>query len=240
MVKYLGPRVKITRRLGILPGLTDKISKKEKTPGQHGKIFYKKSKRTSFSDDYKQRLIEKQKVRFNYGITEKQLFSYYKKAKKKKGATEKFLLQLLETRLDCIVYRLGFAKTIPAARQLINHKHILVNDRIVNLPSFFCTYKDIISVKNSQKSRLLVNKNLKLLQEKRKLISQRYNNFLNRKSEVDWKGKSRIKLSIFRKILPNHLFLDQNTLKGHILSSIKAQNTVIRVNNLKLIEYYSR
>jgi small subunit ribosomal protein S4 len=88
MVRYTGPKIRIIRRLGLLPGLTRKNAKiRTKTPGQHGKVLFKKSKRGLLSNDYRERLIEKQKLRFNYGVTEKQLISYYKKAKKKVGAT---------------------------------------------------------------------------------------------------------------------------------------------------------
>ncbi len=93
MARYLCPKIKIVRRLGLLPGLTRKNTKnRKKTPGQHGKIVFAKTKRTSLSDDYRQRLLEKQKLRFNYGLTEKQLVSYYKKAKSSKGATGSLLL----------------------------------------------------------------------------------------------------------------------------------------------------
>ncbi len=85
MVRYIGPKVKIIRRLGVLPGLTSKISKlRKKSPGQHGKRLISKNKRTSLSGDYRERLLEKQKIRYNYGLTEKQLVAYYRKARKKK------------------------------------------------------------------------------------------------------------------------------------------------------------
>jgi len=85
MVRYTGPRIRIIRRLGLLPGLTRKTTKnRTKSPGQHGKLVFTKTKRSSLSDDYKDRLLEKQKLRFNYGVTEKQLVSYYKQAKKYK------------------------------------------------------------------------------------------------------------------------------------------------------------
>ena len=100
MTRYTGPRVKIIRRLGLLPGLTRKTTKtRTKTPGQHGKLVLAKSKRSSLSDDYKERLLEKQKLRFNYGVTEKQLVSYYKEAKRRKTSTGTTLLELLEGRL---------------------------------------------------------------------------------------------------------------------------------------------
>ena len=139
MVRYTGPRIRIIRRLGLLPGLTRKSTKnRTKTPGQHGKIMFTKTKRSSLSDDYRERLFEKQKLRSNYGVTEKQLISYFKEAKRKSGATGTVLLELLESRLDCVVYRLGFASTIPAARQIVNHGHILVNNKSLRIPSFIC------------------------------------------------------------------------------------------------------
>ena len=86
MVRYTGPRVRIIRRLGLLPGLTKKNAKnRTKTPGQHGKLVFSKTKRSSLSDDYRERLLEKQKLRFNYGVTEKQLVSYFKEAKNTHG-----------------------------------------------------------------------------------------------------------------------------------------------------------
>jgi len=231
MVRYLGPRVRIIRRLGSLPGLTRKNTKnREKTPGQHGKILFTKTKRSSLSDDYKERLFEKQKLRFNYGVTEKQLVSYYKEAKRRIGSTGSFLLELLESRLDCIVYRLGFAATIPSARQLVAHGHILVNKKIVNIPSFLCTEGDIISIKNKNKSENLILSNFEIQQQKRKLIQRRM---------------KRIKLtkSRFQSLLPSHLEInrDENDiLLGKIVSSIKRKDILLRINELKVVEYYSR
>lgn len=244
MSKYRGPRVKIIRRLGLLPGLTAKISRKSKTPGQHGKLLYNKIKRTTLSDDYKQRLLEKQKVRFNYGVNEKQLVAYYKKAKNKKGTTGTILFQFLESRLDCLVYRLGFAATILAARQLINHRHILVNNKIINIPSFLCCPNDIIGVKNSEKSKNLVANVLDIIEQKRKVILRRSKIVLAKKLEQlskKRKGFTKLlKISPIRALLPEHLSLNSQDLKGHYLFSIKKNDIIIRVNDLKLIEYYSR
>ena len=157
MARYTGPRVRIVRRLGLLPGLTRKNTKnRTKTPGQHGKIIFAKSKRSSLSDDYRERLIEKQKIRFNYGVTEKQLVAYYKEAKRQKGSTGQVLLELLEARLDCVIYRLGFAPTIPAARQIVNHGHILVNNRLIDIPSFICEKGDIVTIKEKPNSLKLI------------------------------------------------------------------------------------
>ena len=115
-----------------MPGLTRKnVKNRTKTPGQHGQVVFAKSKRSSLSDDYKDRLLEKQKLRFNYGVTEKQLVAYYKEAKRRSGSTGSLLLEILEARLDCVIYRLGFAPTIPAARQIINHGHVNVNKHLL-------------------------------------------------------------------------------------------------------------
>ena len=98
MATYRGPRIRIIRRLGLLPGLTRKNTKnRTKTPGQHGRIVFTRTKRSSLSDDYKERLFEKQKLRFNYGVSEKQLVAYFKEAKRKQGSTGTGLLELLES-----------------------------------------------------------------------------------------------------------------------------------------------
>ena len=137
MSRYRGPKLKIVRRLGQLPGLSSKISKKKNPPGQHGGQVTKPSQ-------YAIRLMEKQKLRYNYGLNEKQLYNYLKKARKNSRSTTQVLLEFLEMRLDNIIYRLGFAKTINSARQLITHQHILVNQKKVNIPSYQCKPNDLI------------------------------------------------------------------------------------------------
>tara|TARA_B110000971_G_scaffold83273_1_gene85341 strand:+ start:1117 stop:1731 length:615 start_codon:yes stop_codon:yes gene_type:complete len=151
MSRYRGPRLRVVRRLGELPGFTRKTSKKENPPGQHGA-----SQTNQKASQYSIRLREKQKLRFNYGINERQLLNYMKKAKKAKGSSGEVLLKLLEMRLDNIVFRLGMAPTIVAARQLVNHGHILVNERSVDIPSYTCRPKDLIQVKATKVSRKLV------------------------------------------------------------------------------------
>lgn len=228
MVRYTGPRIKILRRLGLLPGLTQKFVKNRlKSPGQHGRPLRRKSRRSSLKDDYKERLIEKQKLRFNYGVTEKQLQAYYKASKRKKGSTGSILLKLLESRLDCLVFRLGFAPTIPSARQLVNHGHILVNSKVVSIPSFACHKQDIISVKNSEKSKKLISLNLQKEEEKRKLIEKRMK-------------RVNLKTARFKSLLPKHLTLDVENLKGEFKRRIKRSDVLIRVKELKVVEYYSR
>jgi small subunit ribosomal protein S4 len=179
MSKYIGPKLRITRRLGQLRGLTRKktnrrvlnieneqgfITKKIVIPpGQHGRTKCVKSSRYNTSKfDYLIRLKVKQRLRFNYGLTERQLVAYVRKAKKIKEATGQVLLQFIEMRLDNIVFRLNMGPTIVAARQLINHGHILVNNQKVNIPSYVCQPKDVISVTNREKSLKLVTKNLSL------------------------------------------------------------------------------
>nr|YP_009538697.1 ribosomal protein S4 [Phacus pleuronectes]AYQ93683.1 ribosomal protein S4 [Phacus pleuronectes] len=144
MSRYKGPRLRIIRRLGKLPGLTNKVSNKVNPPGQHGISTGKKVSQFCI------KLKEKQKLRFHYGINERQLLNYLKKARKKKGSSGLELLVLLEMRLDNIIFRLGLSSTILAARQLVTHGHILVDKNIINIPSFSCKPSSIISLKNSQ------------------------------------------------------------------------------------------
>ena len=228
MVRYRGPRVRIIRRLGLLPGLTKKNTKiRTKTPGQQGTITVSRTTRSSLSDDYKERLFEKQKLRFNYGVTEKQLIAYYDEAKRLKGPTGSNLLELLEARLDCVVYRLGFAATIPGARQVVNHGHILVNNKLVDIPSFLCKPGDIIQVRDREQSKKLIADNFEIQQNKRKLIQRRM---------------KRVNLthSRFHSLLPKHLSLDNEKLVGTFISQVKRKDVLVRINELKVIEYYSQ
>nr|AOC61631.1 ribosomal protein S4 [Gloeotilopsis planctonica] len=155
MSKYRGPRLRLVRKLGKLPSLTKKIPQKATTPGEHGQLPQKLLKKKS---PYGLRLLEKQKLRFNYNITERQLHRYVKQAKQLTGSTGELLLTILEMRLDSIVYRLGMAPTIVAARQLVSHGHILVNKQKINIPSYPCKLKEVISVKDKKVSRDLVNR----------------------------------------------------------------------------------
>ena len=178
MSRYLGPRLRIIRRLGKLRGFTRKkpfrrmfkgkgpLRGKVIPPGQHGLAKLLKSGSQSGGSDYLIRLKVKQRLRYNYGITERQLIKYVRKAKQTKESTGQVLLQLLEMRLDNIVFRLNMAPTIAAARQLISHGHIRVNNKKVNIASYMCKPKDVISVAMKEKSLRLVNKNLKEYYEK--------------------------------------------------------------------------
>jgi small subunit ribosomal protein S4 len=161
MARYLGPSCKLARREGtdlfLKSGVRplDSKCKAETAPGMHG------ARRGRLSD-YGVQLREKQKVRRMYGVLEKQFRSYYKKAASKKGATGENLLQLLESRLDNVVYRVGFGSTRAESRQLVSHKGILVNGSVVNVPSYQVQPGDVISVREKAKKQLRVQSALAL------------------------------------------------------------------------------
>ncbi len=161
MARYIGPKCKLSRREGTdlflksgVRSLEDKC-KAETIPGQHGQ------RRTRLSD-YGVQLREKQKVRRMYGVLEKQFRSYYKEAARLKGATGENLLQLLESRLDNVVYRIGFGSTRSESRQLVSHKSILVNGEVVNIPSYQVQEGDVISVREKAKEQLRIKSALDL------------------------------------------------------------------------------
>ena len=158
MSRYRGPKLKISRRLGLLPGLTTKKSKKINRPGKDGNSNADTNKKLT---EYGVRLEEKQKLKFNYGLTENQLFRYVKEARRRNGVTGLILLQLLEMRLDTLCFTLGFATSIAQARQLVNHGHITVNKKVISIPSFQCRLNDIIGIKEKSTSKNLVETNLK-------------------------------------------------------------------------------
>nr|AWX53438.1 ribosomal protein S4 [Ulothrix zonata] len=204
MSKYRGPRLRLVRKLGALPGLTRKVSNKPNTPGEHGKSIDKLLKNRS---PYGLRLLEKQKLRFNYNITERQLLRYVNQAKQLPGSTGELLLSILEMRLDNIVYRLGMAPTIVAARQLVSHGHILVNKQKVNIPSYPCQFKEVISIRDKKASRELIMK------------------FVQESSSNP---------------VPNHLNFNKESLVGIVNSVITREWIGLRINELLVIEYYSR
>lgn len=154
MSRYRGPRLRLSRRLGILPGLTTKKSKKTNRPGKDGNNNQKLT-------EYGVRLEEKQKLKFNYGLTDNQLFRYVKKASRRQGVTGLILLQFLEMRLDVVCFTLGFATSIAHARQLVNHGHIIINKKVVSIPSFQCCLNDTISIKKKSNTKNFIEKNMK-------------------------------------------------------------------------------
>nr|YP_009235629.1 ribosomal protein S4 [Cynanchum auriculatum]AMD38470.1 ribosomal protein S4 [Cynanchum auriculatum]ANF05131.1 ribosomal protein S4 [Cynanchum auriculatum] len=199
MSRYRGPRLKKIRRWGALPGLTNKRPRA-------GNDLRNQS-RSGKKSQYRIRLEEKQKLRFHYGLTERQLLKYVHIAGKAKGATGQVLLQLLEMRLDNILFRLGMASTIPAARQFVNHRHILVNGHIVDIPSYRCKPGDIITVKDEQKSKALIQKSLD---------------------------------SSSHQELPSHLILQPFQYKGLVNQIIDSKWVGLQINELLVVEYYSR
>ncbi|EAW39015.1 30S ribosomal protein S4 [Lyngbya sp. PCC 8106] len=200
MSRYRGPRLRIVRRLGDLPGLTRKVARRAYPPGQHGQARRKRS-------EYAIRLEEKQKLRFNYGLSEKQLLRYVKKARRATGSTGQVLLQMLEMRLDNTIFRLGMAPTIPGARQLVNHGHVTVNDRVVDVASYQCRPGDVVGIRNKEKSREMVKANLQ------------YPGLAN---------------------VPSHLELDKEKLLAKVNSVIDREWVALQVNELLVVEYYSR
>lgn len=155
MARYKGPRVRISRRFGLpIFGPTKYLERRNYGPGVHGP----KSRRKV--TDYGLGLIEKQKLRYYYGLLERQFRGVYEKALKRRGVTGEQMLQILETRLDNVVYHLGFANTRAAARQMVAHGHVTVNGRKVNVPSAALRVNDTVSIKASNVSRQLGTKNL--------------------------------------------------------------------------------
>lgn len=148
MARYTGPKTKIARKFGEPIYGSDKYYEKRNfPPGQHGAA--KKRKKVS---EYGLQLNEKQKAKYTYGILERQFRNIFDKASKKKGITGVILLQLIESRLDNVVYRLGIAPTRDAARQLVSHRHITVNGRVLNIPSAMLKPGDIVAVREKSKS----------------------------------------------------------------------------------------
>ena len=160
MARYTGPKSRISRRYGVaLYGPSKSLERKNYPPGMHGP---KGSRRKQ--SDYATALAEKQKLRYQYGLMERQFRRYFETALRKRGVTGETLLQMLETRLDNIVYRLGFANSRGSARQLVAHGHVTVNNRKVNVSSYNLKAGDVIAIKDKPGSRRLVARNLELTQ----------------------------------------------------------------------------
>ena len=196
MARYRGPRVKIVRRLGELPGLTTKVPNRTYGPGQHGQ-----ASSTGKLTQFRVRLQEKQKLRYNYGISEKQLLAYVRRARRAKGPTGEVLLQMLEMRLDSTIYRLGFAPTIRAARQYVSHGLITVNGQTVNIPSYNCLPGETIA---STSNPVIEN------------------------------------CKTFGGAVPSHLTVDTSKTTGKIERVITRSLIALTVNELLIIEFYSR
>lgn len=157
MARYTGPRVRISRRFGTpIFGASKYLERRPFPPGVHGP----KSRRKS--TEYGLALGEKQKLKYYYGLLERQFRGVYEKAVRRRGVTGEQMLQILETRLDSVVYHLGFANTRAAARQFVTHGHVTVNGRKVNVPSFALRLNDVVAVKRHNVSRQLSAKNLEV------------------------------------------------------------------------------
>ena len=155
MSRYTGPTTRINRRFGMAIFPANKsFERRTYPPGQHGPSFRRKV------SDYSAGLLEKQKLRLMYGLTEKQFRNLFQKAKRKQGITGENFLSSLETRLDNVVYRLGFAKTRKSARQFVNHGHLLVNGHKVDIPSYQVSVGDDITVREKSSSRQVATRNL--------------------------------------------------------------------------------
>ena len=147
MARYTGPKTKIARKFGEAIFGPDKVlSKKNYPPGQHGNTRKRKT------SEYGVQLREKQKAKYTYGVLERQFRNLFEKAQRSKGITGEVLLQLLESRLDNVVFRLGIAPTRAAARQLVSHRHIVVDGKVVNIPSYSLKAGQIIGVREKSKS----------------------------------------------------------------------------------------
>ena len=200
MSRYLNARIRIVRRLGPLPGLTRKLTTRTRYPGEH-------DKKPGASSDYAIRLEEKQKLRYNYGISERQLYNYIKEARRMNGSTGILLLQMLEMRLDNILFRLGVGSTICEARQIISHGHILVNNSRVKSPSFQCSKGDLIQLK----------------------------------SNSPWKSKVSLAVNDSNSLnLPRFLEIDSEKQVGRIKYIIPREEVGLDINELLVVEYYSR
>jgi small subunit ribosomal protein S4 len=156
MARYIGPKTKIARKFKEpIYGADKYYEKKNYPPGMHGL-----AKRRAKMSEYGTQLMEKQKAKYTYGILERQFKNIFLKASRKKGITGEVLLQLIESRLDNVVYRLGISPTRSGARQLIGHRHITVNGKVVNIPSFELKPGDIIAIRERSKSLEIVMNSL--------------------------------------------------------------------------------
>jgi len=205
MARYTGPKWRLSRREGVdlFSSKRNALERRDYAPGQHG------ARRTKMSD-YGLQLREKQKVKRLYGVLEKQFRRYYEKATRSKGITGSVLLQLLERRLDNVVYRLGFATTRPQARQMVSHGLICVNDKRVNIPSYLIKSGDEISVKNRDNIKKYAKTNIDL------------NNEYQGREKVTW------------------VAVDEAHLKGKVARLPEREDITFPINEQLIIELYSK
>jgi len=152
MARYTGPKTRIARKFGeAIFGPDKSFEKKKYPPGQHGN-----NRRRGKKSEYAVQLMEKQKAKYTYGILEKQFRNLFKKAQRQSGITGEILLQLCESRLDNVVYRMGLSNSRSGARQLVSHRHITVNGQLVDIPSFSLKADDVVGVREKSKSLLVI------------------------------------------------------------------------------------
>ena len=205
MARYTGPKWRLSRREGIelFSRKRNCLEKRDYAPGQHG------ARRVKLSN-YGIQLREKQKVKRIYGVLERQFRQYYLKAARAKGVTGKMLLQLLERRLDNVVFRLGFAVTRPQARQIVGHGLVCVNDRKVNIPSFLVKQGDEIIIADKEKIRKYIGKNIEKCMDKDQLI------------------------------VPGWLNVDEKHFKGKIVRMPEREDINFPINEQLIVELYSK
>ena len=208
MARYLGPKLKLSRREGGDLNLKsarrpfeDKVKDANTKPGQHGKVSGTRM------SDYGNQLREKQKAKFIYGVLEKPFLNYYKKAEKQKGMTGENLMVTLELRLDNVIFRLGFARTRKEARQIVDHKHVLVNGKRVNIPSYLVKAGDVIEIREKSKS------------------CARYKEVLEATNG---------------RLVPEWLESDREALKGTVKSLPTREAIDVPVNEMLIVELYSK
>ncbi|MGC5327553.1 30S ribosomal protein S4 [Brevibacillus sp. SYSU BS000544] len=198
MARYTGPRHKLARRLGISLDGTGKDIKRNFPPGQHGQSRRKLS-------EYGVQLQEKQKLRHMFGVNEKQFRRTFDQASKMQGVLGENFMKLLESRLDNVVYRLGFAPTRPAARQLVNHGHFLVNGKRVDIPSYRVQPGDVISLREKSRNLSLVKESVEA-----------------------------------RNYLPNYLTFNDAALEGTFTRLPDREEMPAEINEVLIVEFYSR
>ncbi|MEM0897363.1 MAG: 30S ribosomal protein S4 [Verrucomicrobiota bacterium] len=162
MARYIGPKERLSRRYGVpLFGPSKSLERRPYPPGQHGPA---RGGRRGKKSEYAIALAEKQKLRLQYGLLEKQFRRYFQEAQRQRGVTGTALIQLLERRLDNVIYRFGFANTRSGARQFVGHGHVLVNGRRCDIPSYNCRPGDVIAVRDNPRSKQLALRGLDMTQ----------------------------------------------------------------------------
>ena len=209
MSKYKGPRIRLIRRIGKITSLTTKKSPRKTRPGQHGEKRLSKARK-----EKQKRLLEKQKLRFYYSLTEKQLVSYIKNARTSKRSTIEILFRQLEIRLDNVLFRRSFALTLPHARQIVNHRKVKVNRKLVTVSNYFCFISQIIKIYSNPEICSI-----------RRITRSLYNSILQRCRTLRFIPRYLKKVSL-REVKVNN--------------RAKRINLQIKFKELLVIEYYSK